>query len=135
MLLGPVQPLSPLLQASLAASDCQRACSPTLPCELRVPFDPTVQRIPAFCLQHLADAPFPLPACAPAACSDTMGMNLDPQFVRDLTVLIAASAAAGLAMSAVGQPAINGYFVAGSLVGPGGLKLIKEIVQVGSLGG
>ncbi|KAI3427997.1 hypothetical protein D9Q98_006384 [Chlorella vulgaris] len=64
---------------------------------------------------------------------DTMGMNLDPQFVRDLTVLIAASAAAGLAMSAVGQPAINGYFVAGSLVGPGGLKLIKEIVQVQSV--
>ncbi|EFN57909.1 hypothetical protein CHLNCDRAFT_7714, partial [Chlorella variabilis] len=60
-------------------------------------------------------------------------MNLDPQFVKDLTVLIAASAAAGLAMGAVGQPAINGYFVAGSLVGPGGLKLIKEIVQVQSV--
>jgi hypothetical protein len=60
-----------------------------------------------------------------------MGMQLDPQFVKDLTVLIAASAAAGLAVGALGQPAINGYFVAGSLVGPGGLRLIKEIVQVG----
>ena len=30
-----------------------------------------------------------------------------------------------------GQPAINGYFIAGSVVGPGGLSLIKEIVQVG----
>ena len=58
-------------------------------------------------------------------------MNLDPQFVRDLTVLISASAGAGLLMAALGQPPINGYFVAGSLVGPGGLKLIKEIVQVG----
>jgi hypothetical protein len=64
-------------------------------------------------------------------CSEAMGMNLDPQFVRDLTVLISASAGAGLLMAALGQPPINGYFVAGSLVGPGGLKLIKEIVQVG----
>ena len=57
-------------------------------------------------------------------------MNLDPQFVRDLTVLVAASAGAGLLMAWLGQPTINGYFIAGSLVGPGGLKLIKEIVQV-----
>ena len=56
-------------------------------------------------------------------------MNLDPQFVRDLTVLIAASAAGGLLMEAVRQPTINGYFIAGSVVGPGGFKLIKEIVQ------
>lgn len=58
-------------------------------------------------------------------------MNLDPHLVKDLTVLIAASAVGGLALSTLGQPAINGYFIAGSLVGPGGLKLIKEIVQVG----
>lgn len=64
---------------------------------------------------------------------DSMGMNLDPQFVKDLTVLIAASAGAGLVMASLGQPAINGYFIAGSLVGPGGLKLIKEIVQVQSV--
>ena len=64
-----------------------------------------------------------------------MGMNLDPQFVRDLTVLVAASAGAGLLMAWLGQPTINGYFIAGSLVGPGGLKLIKEIVQVGVGGG
>lgn len=57
-------------------------------------------------------------------------MNLDPHLVKDLTVLIAASAVGGLALSTLGQPAINGYFIAGSLVGPGGLKLIKEIVQV-----
>ena len=64
--------------------------------------------------------------------SEALGIQLDPQFVRDLTVLIAASAAAGVAMGCLGQPAINGYFLAGSLVGPGGLKLIKEIVQVGA---
>lgn len=58
-------------------------------------------------------------------------MNLDPALVKDLTVLVAASAAGGLLLASLGQPAINGYFIAGSLVGPGGLKLIKEIVQVG----
>lgn len=55
--------------------------------------------------------------------------------MRDLTILIAASAAAGVLMGCLGQPAINGYFLAGSLVGPGGLKLIKEIVQVSSRAG
>ncbi|KAL4429184.1 hypothetical protein ABPG77_010163 [Micractinium sp. CCAP 211/92] len=64
---------------------------------------------------------------------ETAGMNLDPHLVKDLTVLIAASAVGGLALSTLGQPAINGYFIAGSLVGPGGLKLIKEIVQVQSV--
>ncbi|PSC72593.1 K(+) efflux antiporter 4-like isoform A [Micractinium conductrix] len=64
---------------------------------------------------------------------ESMGMNLDPQFVKDLTVLIAASAAGGLIMGSLGQPAINGYFIAGSVVGPGGLSLIKEIVQVQSV--
>jgi Kef-type K+ transport system membrane component KefB len=59
-----------------------------------------------------------------------MGLNLDPQFVRDLTILIASCAAAGCVMEALGQPTINGYFIAGSLVGPGGLKLVKELVQV-----
>lgn len=137
--------------------------------------------------------PVPHTCCTPCAphrsapsSTDSMGINLDPQFVRDLTVLIAASAAAGVVMGLLGassgrqqalqqggagsagccargraaaklrphlamcsatraapaclpsaplpragQPAINGYFVAGSLVGPGGFKLIKEIVQVG----
>jgi Kef-type K+ transport system membrane component KefB len=63
----------------------------------------------------------------------SMGLNLDPQFVRDLGVLITASAAAGLVMEALGQPTINGYFIAGSMIGPGGLGWIKEIVQVQSV--
>ena len=77
----------------------------------------------------------PPPPPPPPPLSDNLGMNLDPQFVRDLTVLIAASAAGGLCMEALRQPTINGYFIAGSLVGPGGFKLIKEIVQVGWVGG
>ena len=32
-------------------------------------------------------------------------------------------------MEAVGQPPINGYFIAGSIIGPGGLNLVKELVQ------
>ena len=54
-----------------------------------------------------------------------MGLTLDPQLIRDLTVLIASSTAGGALMEALRQPVINGYFIAGSLVGPGGLKLIK----------
>eukprot|EP00887_Chlorella_sp_A99_P006080 scaffold22.g6080.t1 len=62
----------------------------------------------------------------------SMGLNLDPAFVRDLTTLVGASALAGLAMEAAGQPTINGYLLAGSVVGPGGLNLVKELVQVQS---
>ena len=54
-----------------------------------------------------------------------MGLTLDPQLIRDLTVLIASSTLGGALMEALRQPVINGYFIAGSLVGPGGLKLIK----------
>jgi Kef-type K+ transport system membrane component KefB len=64
---------------------------------------------------------------------DSMGLTLDPLLLRDFTVLIGASAVAALGMEAIRQPTINGYFVAGSLVGPGGLGLIKEIVQVQSV--
>ncbi|CAK0783762.1 hypothetical protein CVIRNUC_006962 [Coccomyxa viridis] len=62
-----------------------------------------------------------------------MGLTLDPQLIRDLTVLITSSTVGGMAMEALRQPVINGYFIAGSVVGPGGLKLVKELVQVESL--
>ena len=54
-----------------------------------------------------------------------MGLTLDPQLIRDLTVLITASTAGGMVMEALRQPVINGYFIAGSVVGPGGLRLVK----------
>ncbi len=63
----------------------------------------------------------------------SMGLTLDPQLIRDLGVLIGVCAVGGLSMEAVRQPTINGYFLAGSAVGPGGLKWIKEIVQVQSV--
>ena len=54
-----------------------------------------------------------------------MGLVLDPQIIRDLTVLITSSTLGGMAMEAFKQPVINGFFIAGSAVGPGGLKLVK----------
>ena len=60
------------------------------------------------------------------ACRDgAMGLTLDPQLIRDLTVLITSSTVGGMVMEALRQPVINGYFIAGSVVGPGGLKLVK----------
>lgn len=54
-----------------------------------------------------------------------MGLTLDPQLIRDLTVLITSSTVGGMVMEALRQPVINGYFIAGSVVGPGGLRLVK----------
>jgi hypothetical protein len=36
----------------------------------------------------------------------------------------------GLVFEAIGQPVINGYLIAGALVGPGGLRLIKASSSV-----
>lgn len=54
-----------------------------------------------------------------------MGLVLDPQLIRDLTVMITSSTAGGMVMEALKQPVINGFFLAGSVVGPGGFKLVK----------
>lgn len=40
-------------------------------------------------------------------------------------MLITSSTLGGMLLEALKQPVINGYFMAGSIVGPGGLKLIK----------
>ena len=52
--------------------------------------------------------------------------------MRDLTVLISSSVAGGMLLEAVKQPVINGYFIAGSVVGPGGLQLIKARAATGA---
>ena len=67
-------------------------------------------------------------------CRDgALGLTLDPQLMRDLTVLISSSVAGGMLLEAVKQPVINGYFIAGSVVGPGGLQLIKARLQLHNL--
>ena len=54
---------------------------------------------------------------------------------RSLAPLAAPAAAPlGRLLQAIRQPVINGYLVAGAVVGPGGFKLIKELVQVGGVG-
>ncbi|WIA16636.1 hypothetical protein OEZ85_013299 [Tetradesmus obliquus] len=60
-------------------------------------------------------------------------LTLDPQLIQDLTFLFASAAVMGMLFEGIKQPVINGYLVAGAIVGPGGLQLIKELVQVESL--
>ena len=68
------------------------------------------------------------------ACRDSaMGLTLDPQLIRDLTVLITSSTVGGMVLEALRQPVINGFFIAGSIVGPGGFKLIKAWPPFGPL--
>ena len=54
----------------------------------------------------------------------------DMALIRDLAVLIIAAAAGGSAALAAGQPALLGHLAAGALVGPGGLGLVEELIQV-----
>jgi Kef-type K+ transport system membrane component KefB len=53
--------------------------------------------------------------------------------LQDLTVVLTASSVFGCFFEAIKQPVLNGYILAGSLVGPDGLALIKEMVQIESL--
>eukprot|EP00798_Chlamydomonas_sp_ICE-L_P020213 gene20213-26959_t len=65
--------------------------------------------------------------------SHVASLTLDAQLVADITVVLAAASVFGAVFEFFGQPTINGYLVAGALVGPGGLNLIMELVQVESL--
>eukprot|EP00877_Chromochloris_zofingiensis_P006119 jgi/Chrzof1/1760/Cz10g20050.t1_KEA4[v5.2] len=60
-------------------------------------------------------------------------LTLDPLLIQDLTLLLASAAVMGMIFEGIKQPVINGYLVAGAIVGPGGFQLIKELVQVESL--
>lgn len=53
--------------------------------------------------------------------------------MQDLTVVLTTSSVFGTLFEAIKQPTLNGYILAGSLVGPDGLALVKELVQVESL--
>ena len=50
-----------------------------------------------------------------------------------MTVVLTASSIFGTLFEAIRQPTLNGYLLAGSLIGPEGLALVKELVQVESL--
>jgi Kef-type K+ transport system membrane component KefB len=48
-------------------------------------------------------------------------------------VVLTASSIFGTVFEAIRQPTLNGYLLAGSMIGPDGLALVKELVQVESL--
>ncbi|KAH9647428.1 K(+) efflux antiporter 5 [Citrus sinensis] len=54
----------------------------------------------------------------------------EAKLISDLVVVIVSAAIGGIIFSCLGQPVIVGYLLAGSIIGPGGLKFISELVQV-----
>ncbi|CAN4080796.1 unnamed protein product [Withania somnifera] len=57
-------------------------------------------------------------------------LQVDVRLISDLVVVIVSAAVGGIIFSCLGQPVIVGYLLAGSLIGPGGLRFISEMVQV-----
>jgi monovalent cation:H+ antiporter-2, CPA2 family len=57
----------------------------------------------------------------------------DFRLIVDLVTVLAAAAAGGLLASLLRQPVLLGYLLGGMVVGPAGLALIKEVVQVETL--
>jgi monovalent cation:H+ antiporter-2, CPA2 family len=57
----------------------------------------------------------------------------DFRLIVDLVSILAAAAAGGIIAGLAGQPALLGYIVGGTIVGPTGLGLIKELIQVETL--
>ncbi|XP_073128772.1 K(+) efflux antiporter 5 [Henckelia pumila] len=56
-------------------------------------------------------------------------LQVDFRLISDLVVVIVSAAIGGIIFSCLGQPVIVGYLLAGSIIGPGGLKFISEMVQ------
>jgi CPA2 family monovalent cation:H+ antiporter-2 len=57
----------------------------------------------------------------------------DFRLIVDLVLVLAAATAGGLLASLLKQPALLGYLIGGIVVGPSGLGLIKQLVQVETL--
>ncbi len=57
----------------------------------------------------------------------------DFRLIVDLVTVLAAAATGGILAGLAKQPALLGYIVGGALVGPTGLGLIKELIQVETL--
>ncbi|KAI8004163.1 K(+) efflux antiporter 5 [Camellia lanceoleosa] len=57
-------------------------------------------------------------------------LQVDLRLISDLVVVIVSAAIAGIIFFCLGQPVIVGYLLAGSLIGPGGLNFISEMVLV-----
>ncbi len=62
--------------------------------------------------------------------SGTMELQQDLRLISDLVIILVSAAVGALAFTLMGQPIITGYLIAGSFVGPGGMGLVVELVQV-----
>ena len=62
-----------------------------------------------------------------------MELQQDLRLIADFVTIVTAAAVGGLLFAMAGQPMITGYLVAGACVGPGGMGVIKELVQVETL--
>ncbi|MBD2005825.1 MULTISPECIES: cation:proton antiporter [Cyanophyceae] len=60
-------------------------------------------------------------------------MQEDFRLIVDLVTVLAAAAAGGLVAALCRQPALLGYILGGMVVGPAGLRLIKELIQIETL--
>lgn len=57
-------------------------------------------------------------------------LQLDLRLISDLVIVFVSATCGGIAFAFAGQPVITGYLLAGSVIGPGGLSFISEMVQV-----
>ncbi|KAF7813919.1 K(+) efflux antiporter 4 isoform X1 [Senna tora] len=57
-------------------------------------------------------------------------LQLDLRLISDLVVVIVSATCGGIAFACAGQPVMTGYLLAGSVIGPGGLSFVSEMVQV-----
>ncbi len=60
-------------------------------------------------------------------------MQEDVRLIVDLVIVLTAAAGGGLFAALLRQPVLLGYLLGGIVVGPAGLGLVKELVQVESL--
>ena len=60
-------------------------------------------------------------------------MQEDFRLIIDFVSVLAAAAVGGLFAALCRQPALLGYILGGMIVGPAGLGLIKELVQIETL--
>lgn len=60
-------------------------------------------------------------------------MQEDVRLIWDLVTVLAAAAIGGLSAALLRQPALLGYLMGGMIIGPAGLGLIKELIQVETL--
>ena len=65
--------------------------------------------------------------------SGTMELQQDLRLISDLVIILVSAAIGALVFTLMGQPLITGYLIAGSFVGPGGMGLVVELVQVSDI--